>query len=689
MKNLYEKGGSVLEKVLYDPSEDDRFSRPVIDRSERMVRELPGGRRIPFTFMHGIFEGTEVRFSFCFPDAEVYQGRFFQFLCPFPGPDEEMRALEITGWDDRIAFAISHGAYYVESNMGSVSAFGQAQDDPRMRYQSSAAVAEFSRKTAMEFYDCDRPCGYVYGGSGGGYKAISCIENTRSWDGAVPYVIGSSMSLPNNVTAGAHTMRVLRHCLGRIADALEPGGGGDIYEGLDDEERDALREAILLGIPPRSLIGCDPLEAGALPVLLPGIRMSDPEYFTDFWQEPGYLGSDPDSSVHRDRICYRAKIREVVFQGEEQKNRGMSGSSTDEAYKKLLTGNCAVSEILLDRDFEKEDPYFPGLTAKVLTGTETGMEFAVKELRGNSLIPAAAPGEDMPPETLLELGPGDEILIDNSDYLAAQTYHRHQVPTSDFCGWNQYRDENGKPVYPQRPKLMGPGFTYSGCGSVQDGRIQGKVIVICCLLDGAFPWQGDWYRKKVEENCPGRSEEYFRIWYMDNCYHDDRYQTVDETRITSYVGALHQALLELSAWVEKGEEPADSTGYEIVDSQVIIPDAAEERKGIQPVVALSADETHVAPGEKVAFHASARTPLGHGKIVSMAFSFEGEQTFCPEEICLSEDGTCGEAWAEHRYQKPGTYFATVRAASHLTGDGEDLLMQPTNIARMRIVCEEK
>lgn len=691
-----------MKKILYDPATDERFANPVIDRKESMERELPDGKKVPFTYMHGLFEGTNVKFSFCFPEKDVYRGHFFQFLCPFPGPDEEVKALEITGWDDRIAFAVSHGAYYVESNMGSAAAFEQTQDDPRMRYQSSAAVAEFSRKTAEELYGCKRPCGYVYGGSGGGYKAMSCIENTGAWEGAVPYVIGSPMSLPNNVTAGAHTMRVLRHCISRIREAQEPGGDGDIYAGLNPEEQETLREAVRLGIPPRSLIGFDPSEAGALPVLLPGFRMSDPEYFRDFWTKPGYLGTDPDSSVHRDHICYRTKISALTFRGEEWERFCDSDSSTDEAYKKILFGGCVVSEICTERSFEMEDPYLLGLSVKVLSGKAKGAEFPVESIEGNRLIPGAAPGENAPTELLLHLRPGDEIQLDNSDFLAAQTYHRHQVPTPDYCGWNQYRDADGEPIYPQRPQLMGLGFTYAGCGSVQDGKIQGKVIVICCLLDGAFPWQGDWYRRKVASENPGKEKECFRIWYMDNCYHDDRYHTVDETRITSYVGALHQALLELSDWVEKGVDPAESTVYDVVDSQVVIPETADARGGIQPVVELKAarkaegtdgaksdwsDCVRVPLGETVSFRARADTPGGHGEIVSLAFSFEGEQGFAQAALQLSGSGTGKEAYAEHTYEKPGDYIAAVRVLSHLTGDPRDILAQPANIARVRVICE--
>ena len=42
----------------------------------------------------------------------------FQYLSPFPGPDEELASLSKSGADDTIGFALLNGAYFVESNMG-------------------------------------------------------------------------------------------------------------------------------------------------------------------------------------------------------------------------------------------------------------------------------------------------------------------------------------------------------------------------------------------------------------------------------------------------------------------------------------------------------------------------------------------------------------------------------------------
>jgi len=57
---------------------DPLFREPYIDVDE--WRDKPVRHR----YVHGGFKGTEARFSFYFPSKEQYQGRFFQYISPFP-----------------------------------------------------------------------------------------------------------------------------------------------------------------------------------------------------------------------------------------------------------------------------------------------------------------------------------------------------------------------------------------------------------------------------------------------------------------------------------------------------------------------------------------------------------------------------------------------------------------------------
>ncbi len=683
-------------KQIYDPKTDSQFQSPYIDVDEWRERVLPDGENVPYQYIHGGFKDTNVKFSFYFPKKENYKGKFYQYLSPFPGPNEEIASLGKNAEDDVIAFSITHGAYFVETNMGSGQSFGP-NPEPTMLYRSSAASAEYSREVAARLFGDHRAYGYVFGGSGGGFKTMSCIENTHSWDGAVPYVIGSPVALPNCLTVRVHGLRILRNKLAKIADSLEPGGNGDMYAGLDEEEAATLKEITKMGMPPRAWYEYATMDDGALPVITPGVASTDPGYFHDFWTVPGYLGADPKSSAVRDRIQFRSNVKGVHIPSKSEKNDIDSRNGVDNAWQKMLSDGEGESKpwIELEEVPVGEDLYLCGVNIMIESGSAYGKRLLLGSIEGNRLMIGMCYGMDDILEVLSKIEPGDQIYLDNSDYIAVQTYHRHQVPDQEFTNWDQYRDENGDPKLPQRPMLLGPGFAYSGCGSLQTGEIQGKVIVVASLMDeSAFPWQPDWYRKKVESVWGDQAEERFRLWYMDHCKHGDIETTDDELHVTSYLGALHQALLDVSDWVEKGMKPPLTSGYTINDGQVHILEAAKERKGIQPVITLKANGSecsHIKIGETVQFEAKIEVPPNAGKITVIEWSFEGEQDFTVQgsfeentEDSISFTATVKQS---HQYTKPGTYFAVVRVKSNRCGNKTDIFTQVKNICRARVVVE--
>ena len=716
-------------KEIYDAKLDAMFQKPYVDCDKLEKRTVIYGNDVEYRYIHGGFEGTGVKFLFCFPLKESFSWRFYQHLSPFPGPDEELAAMDKTGEEDFIGFALTHGAAYVESNMGSMEVFGQAMDNT-IFYKSSAAVAEYCRVKARELYGPHRIYGYVFGGSGGGYKTMSCIENTNAFDGAVPFVIGSPMSLPNCLTVCAHGARVLRNCWEKIADALEPGGLGDIYAGLDKDETEALRELVNIGFPPRMCVAFGIDDDGSLPVLAPVVHQMDPTYFTDFWNMPGYLGSDPDGSAVKDRICMRTKVVRAGGPGaaiEAEATGGDSGmpeaavcgatvvpgaadnsprhdgrNGTDDAWQKMMT-DASSAYIEVDDVPTGENLYLHGVDIIFESGRARGKKLRLKSIDGKRLIPGMSFGVDDFMEVIKNLEAGDEVFLDNSDYIAIQTYHRHQVPEDlSFHAWDQYRDENGKPAYPQRPYVISYGFTAGGCGSVQDGNIQGKVMVINNLMDGDFPWQADWYRRKVEEVRGELSKDCFRLYYNDNCPHGDADEAGDMLRIVSYLGMLRQALLDLALWVENGVEPAPTTGYAIVENQVILDPDIKKRGGIQPVVALLANGSpcaHVKAGETVKFTANVFIPEFVGEFVTAEFSFEGETDYPYKDGRVTKTGTgndkdniskCGglrmvTIETEHLFKNPGTYFCVVRIISNR--NSEDGYTRLRNLSRARVIVE--
>ena len=691
----------MMEKNIYDAKRDSVYQEPYVDVDEWRERVLSNGRKLPFRYIHGGFRNTGVKFSFCYPEKENYTGRFFQYLSPFPGPDEENASLQKEGENDKIAFALANGAYYVESNMGSAQMFGRNQDSAIV-YKSSAAAAEYSREKAAEIYGCGRPFGYVYGGSGGGYKTMACIENTNAWDGAVPYVIGSPVSLPNTITMHAQGQRALRRVFGKIVDALDAGGSGDMYEGLEQDEAAILKEITAMGFSPKIWFveAGGRIDPGSLPVLAPGVKMADPGYFKDFWEVTGYLGADKGSSAVRDRLQFHGIVKRVHVPGsdleaEDGAKEADGRNGVDDAWKKMLTdGHDAWIE--LEEVPTGEDLYLQGVNISFETGEAVGKQLLLGGIEGNALVIGMCYGMDDLPGVLSRVKPGDRVFLDNSDFIAIQSYYRHQVPEDlGFHAWDQFRDEKGNPVLPQRKNVMGYGMT--GTGTVQDGNIQGKVIVIQALMDeSTCPWCADWYRGKVRESKG--SDEDFRLYYMENCMHGDE-SIMENNMVTNYMGALRQALLDLSDWVERGKEPLSTTVYQYQEGQIIPAESIRDRKGIQPKVTLLVNEgrcDHIKAGETVKFTTKVEVPEGAGEVTAIDYDFEDKWTFPAENVYpvqgdfeRTADGEIRGAvsYTIYTFERPGTYFVSVRAKVNRYGNAEDIFTQVKNIARARVIVE--
>src|SRR5262245_3145749 len=234
-------------RLVTGDSVDPQFGEPVIEVNEE--RSVPE----PHRYVHGGFKGTPGKFSFYFPPKARYQGRFFHNTYPLiVDSDVSPSPIDFRINEGDLGFTFASGAYYVQTNQRTGSAPGQASFDHRL----NAAAAKFSRVVAAEIYGRGfaRPYGYLHGGSGGSFQTMAAAEHTSGvWDGFLPYVLGSDQALSSMTSVLAHARRVLsrRNKFPAILDALDPGGSGDPYAGLNDEERGALREATLMGFPLR------------------------------------------------------------------------------------------------------------------------------------------------------------------------------------------------------------------------------------------------------------------------------------------------------------------------------------------------------------------------------------------------------------------------------------------------------
>jgi hypothetical protein len=669
-------------------SVDPRFNEPYVDVRE--WRDEPAdapvfaggittqqGGAAPFKarhlYVHGGFSGTDAKFSFCFPPQAEYEGRFFQATHQLLAGEEATPR--------NVAFALASGGYSVQTNMGgsdnprTAEQGASGQFDTTIRgYRVNAEAAKFSRAMAAEIYGPHRTYGYLYGGSGGAYQTVTSAEMTSGvWDGFVPYVMGSPQSIPNCFTVRVNALRVLKEKWPSIIDAIEPGGSGDPYAGLNDEERAALEEATRTGFPPGAWFNYVPQGGGPLVLVASYVPVLDPGYLDDFWSKPGYLGTDPTSSVRAARVQHEATVVAVPADGRTQLTLSSVPTADLTGADLVITSGAAAGKTVSLGRVDSDGKGHIGL---------------VFEPDGDTIDVLADPS------VFGSIEAGDDVRIDNSRYLALQTYHRHQFPPAnpDFDYpdvYDYFRNADGSPKYPQRSVDIGAAGTLGATGQIPTGRFNGKMIVVECLHDGdALPWQADWYRKKVEEVEGPHADEKFRLWYVDNANHTDPTTERLESHAVAYSGTLQYALRELSAWVEQGISPPQTSAYRVHDGQVHVPETAAERKGIQPVVHLAVnggERAEVAAGEAVTFTARIEVPPAQGRVVSAKWDFEGTGTYPDLAAVGDPTSEAVQLSATHSFTDAGTYFPTLLVASQREGDPDTPFARSLNLSRVRVV----
>lgn len=667
------------------PAADPMFSQPYVDIDE--WRDKPVRHR----YVHGGFKGTEARFSLYLPPKEKFERRFFQYVTPVPDSEN----LAPTNGLDQIGFSIDSGAYFVETNSGGVNATaGPAfNTDPKIAaFRANAAAAQYSRVVASEMYGAGKIYGYLYGGSGGGYRTLGSMENTKGvWDGAVPFVLGSPMAAPNSFTIRMHAMRLLKDKFPQIIDAVDAGGSGNPYKGLNAEEAAALKEATAMGFPLKAWFNYDKFGVHGFTALYQGMVMADPTYFEDFWTKPGYLGFNPPESLKKARLQFVTRVKapldedSAVAKGfADVRIPGTSRGTAELAWQRAINDG-SKRPVALELEGTPPDVGFLGGDLYVLSGEAKGKRLALRGLKGDSVTLGVV---DL--ATLAKIKPGDEVRVDNSNFLAAQTFHRHQVPDASYKVYDQFRGPDGKPLYPQRRMLLGPMFAQGAAGTVPTGHFNGKIITVDSMLDReAVPWQADWYRRKFDEHYGADASNRYRIWYAENALHGAQQFSEDPTRVINYNPMLEQALRDVAAWAEKGVAPPQSTNYKVIDGQVIPAATAAMRGSVQPVVTLKANgaaKAVVRAGQRVNFVTTIAVPPGTGKVVGAEWDFDGSGKFA-QKASIKAAAQTVTLTASHAFAKPGTYFVAMRAFSHRTGNMTTPYARIPNLGRVRVVVK--
>jgi hypothetical protein len=664
-----------------------KFGAPYIDIDE--WRDAPRRHR----YVHGGFEDTHTRFSFYFPPIEHYGGRFFQYLEGGAGGHENLLAeggyagLGVA-WMFDLAFD-ELGGYLVESNQGHFTGEGlgtrrdgSAEADMHL-FGASAECAMYGKQLAGEMYGSGPHHGYVFGVSGGGLRSTYCLENRPDvWDGAAPH---AGVGKTTQWSAWARAWLIARDKFAQVTDALEPGGSGEPFAGLTHAERGAVAELYRRGWPR----GAENQFArfGPWAFTMFHIIQEDPSYLDDFWNQPGYQGHDDPQSLAAYVVTAKATVQGVVGQRElaEDPFAGMA----------VRFGTAGANEnptlgIAVDLDGDPEGLFMSKVT--VLSGRAAGREVYISGIVSRNLMPFV----ETAPDAFNDVEPGDEVMVDNRDFVAFCHYHRYNIAGllpgrpigHEFLPWCV----DGRPIYPQRE--------HAASKVEVSGEFRGKMIYVQPTLDDMV-WfnNATYYDRLVRDHLGDGVDDRYRLWWVENAAHGspemigpmqtpEKDPGVWRSRLVSYDGVTSQALRDLVKWVEDDVPAPAYTGYaETRDNALVLPATAAERGGVQPVVQASANggtRAEVAVGSPVTFQGTAEQPPGAGAIVRAQWDFEGRGTWEHTDDTVDGSQATVATRATHTYREPGTYFACYRVGAHRDGaEGKGLPVE--NLARVRVV----
>ena len=690
-----------IETVSYRVT-DKYFGKPYIDRDE--WRDKPVRHR----HIHGGFEGTATRFTFYFPTPEHYKGRMFQPLegahagheDAFAGPMGQMLGgLEMMG--HRL------GGYMVESNSGHIGddIDPRGGDDPTLYgYRASVEAARFSKHVAAQVYGSAPAYCYVWGGSGGGRRSPLCLEyGADVYAGALPFMGGGNVEkhgTKSRVRSEAPicfgSMFNVQRLLSRddklegVIDAMQPGGSGNPFSGLESHEREELANLYRLGYPRGDeFMIAHPMGQMWLWTSIAELLLEeDGDYFNAFWTRPGYVGHDSPQHVTKDLIDVTKPVSRVLTA--QTLLADPDFSAPEYAAIRTMAGIMAATSNRYDLPVAIEVKgvgagYRQGAGVRIVSGKAAGRQLYALEVCGDLFFCDGRREANLLRFT--DVAVGDQVHIDNRAFLAFCYAYRHHIsadPMFDFLR------VNGEPLYPQHGlPLQSPlmGVPYSG-------QYEGKLMWVHHTHDSSlWPTQGVIYGQAVlDAQGPERTAQKFCMRWTENAEHiSPAYLASSPTRATStwlidYMPIIEQSLVDLCDWAERGIEPVE-TKFSFADGKVTLPATARERGGIQPVVSVRADgsgRVNIRAGASVTLEVEGEAPPRAGSIIAVEWSLDGDGRFEAAEGIDGKSATV-KLTKTHRYEKPGVYFATARVTSHVAGDVNAQHRRLVNVASARVV----
>ena len=674
-----------LKKISTDYTpKDDAFGKPFIDVDEMRLHPRP------HRYVHGGFAGTETLFSFYFPEAKLYSGRFAQWMEGGAGGNE--RSLTVspdnpqpTQWDYLYDMAFDDlNGYLIESNQGHGLFNNKPDTVPGMStWRASTESARFSRYVAGQIYGTEPKYGYIGGIGGGGGRAVFCMEKAPDvYHGCTPQIIGNAIS---SYGAMQRAYKFIgKEKLKDVVDAMQPGGSGNPYTTLNAIQREALADLYRTGFPRATENQLKPTRT--IGFLYSGLERADPSYFEDFWKLPGYAGADKFDQLKPYIIQRKAKVTSVV-----PISKAMEPATLQ--WYAVLPPDLPFA-VTLDIPGTEE---FYGCEMTVLSGAAKGRNLFINgTFNGLSGFP------ERTPEMMRGIKPGDEVMLDNRRFLALLHHFLHSVEASPaeqkITGSKVTRAgrpfaPDGVPLYPQRPPMPSMGAI--------EPKLDSKMIYVASTQD-IYVWPiTAGYPETYRARYGDKLDERFRVYWAEHGAIGPPQMAVGynvgegdlrvwDTRLINFQHSMGRVVWRyLRDWVEEGKAPPASTGYHFnQENALILHDGASKRAGIQPLVHATANgsaRANVRVGEAVKLEGTIEAPPGAGTVVQAEWDFgDGEWNFPTKHKEANGSATRLNVATTHSYSKPGTYFVCLRGGIKRDGIGKSAEPSP-NIGRVRVV----
>jgi hypothetical protein len=614
----------LIDGTCIDP--DYNVSTFVIDKTEQLTFQVPDGPLIPYTQVTGHFPATKtldtlppgVRQSptafqqdyvYRFPAKEFWRNRSFEQQHPTVGGVV----------DNRMAF--TNGAF-------SVNWMSASQANLVASHRHEAAATKVAKAYANKLYgNTAKIYSYFWGCSGGGIVSMAAAENvTGVWDGVQVHCTGpSGIATYHSFFWQAHyTMAIPQAKRDAIAAAAVPGGTGDIYAGLNEEEKSVLNEFISAGYP-LPVIGNH--FKNLIPLVDPiDIRLFDPTYEDDFWSKPGYAGVNPPNYLKAAKVDGYATITGITrnaagaptviqFDPATVPALGTIGDSYLEYFVYAADGKTRLIDparaVGVPTDNKQRFSLLGDLNTATGSLTLTGT-YKVGLERGEAITNS--------PVLLNALKVGSKIRVNNRFILAMYFYPRYSnIP--GMRSYDQYRNTDGSAKYPQRKDisvLSHANYRVMG-GRIETGAIKTKTMIMEGTGDNlSWPIFNASYAESIQRTLgTARANAMMRFYLHDNGRHAVG---------GGEPGVWQQSIQDLMAWAEKGIAPPPSTSYTIRNGQVIPATQAADRHGLQPVMNLTANDVAravVGVGQPVNLVSKIEMPPKTGQIVQYGWTIAG------------------------------------------------------------------